>query len=89
MVRMKSPLLFVIGPSDFRNHPHNNSARRRCSTLNFHAKAGFHYQVQSATSLGDWSAAAIPEITGDDADHAVPLPAGSEGTTFFRVVVNP
>ena len=58
-------------------------------TLNFHAKTGFHYQVQSSTSLGGWSAAAIPEITGDDADHAVPLPAGSEGTTFFRVVVNP
>ncbi len=58
-------------------------------TLNFHAKTSFHYQVQSSTSLGGWSAAAVPEITGDDADHAVPLPAGSEGTTFFRVVVNP
>lgn len=58
-------------------------------TLNFHAKTGFHYQVQGSASLSGWSAAAIPEITGDDADHALPLPAGSEGTGFFRIVVNP
>ena len=58
-------------------------------TLNFHAKTSFHYQIESSTSLGGWSAAVLPEITGDDTDHAVPLPAGTEGTTFFRVVVNP
>ncbi len=59
-------------------------------TLNFHAKTGFHYQVQSSTKLGGWApAAAIPKITGDDADHAVPLPPGSEGTTFFRILVSP
>ena len=58
-------------------------------TLNFHAKTGFHYQVQSSSSLGAWSAAALPGITGDDTDHAVPLPAGSEVASFFRLVVTP
>ncbi len=58
-------------------------------TLHFHAKAGFHYQVQGSTSLGDWTAAALPEFTGDDADHAVALPTGSEVASFFRLVVTP
>lgn len=58
-------------------------------TLNFHAKTGFRYQVQSSTTLGGWTAAALPEIIGDDADHAVALPVGSEVANFFRLVVTP
>jgi hypothetical protein len=56
--------------------------------LGFHAKSGFTYQVQSATDFGSWTPLGTV-ITGNDADHSVPVTAGNAAAGFFRVLVNP